>query len=65
MDVCAHTRLTVPECSCPACGLAQLRRHAPTLAARSRVRALAYGNVEMLAVREPVEPLRRQGAQAL
>jgi hypothetical protein len=27
----AHTGLSIPECSCPACHLEQLRRHAPAL----------------------------------
>lgn len=31
MRRCAHTGLTIPECSCPRCHAEQLRRYAPAL----------------------------------
>jgi hypothetical protein len=31
MTVCSHTGLSVPECSCRACLVAQIERHMPSL----------------------------------
>jgi hypothetical protein len=31
MTVCSHTGISVPECSCRACLVAQIERHMPSL----------------------------------
>jgi hypothetical protein len=60
MNVCSHTGVSVPECSCRACLQAQIERHMPSVLAAARTPRMEGGIEAVVHPTSADSPSRRR-----